>query len=121
MNDIIKASLDGVRDFADINTSVGTPIHTPSGVTVIPISRFSVGFLTGGVDFGGKKIMANQNFGGGGGTGVSVTPIGFLTIDANANVNLIKLDDSPKTTVEKAISLVENIPEIISKIKNNLS
>ena len=118
MSDIIKTSLDGVRDFADINTSIGAPILTESGVTVIPISKVSIGFATGGVDFGHKKIMANQSFGGGGTTGVSVTPVAFLTVDRNANVNLIKLGDGKQTTLDRAISLVENTPEIIGKIKN---
>jgi sporulation protein YtfJ len=121
MSDIIKTSLDGIRDFADINTSVGTPIMTPSGVTVIPISKVSIGFATGGVDFGAKKIMANQSFGGGGGTGVSVTPLAFLTVDKDANVNLIKLNESRLSALDKAISLVESTPEIIEKIKGALS
>lgn len=121
MSDIIRTSLDGIRDFADINASVGTPIVTQSGVTVIPISKVSVGFATGGVDFGAKKILPNQSFGGGGGTGVSVTPLGFLTVDQNANVTLIKLSDSTVNTVDRAISLIESTPEIIGKIKDVFS
>ena len=120
MSDIIKTSLDGVRNFADINTSVGTPIQTESGVTVIPISKVSIGFATGGVDFGGKRIMTNQSFGGGGGTGVSVTPIAFLTVNKNSEVNLIHLSDYRNSTVDKALSLIESTPEIISKIKDIL-
>ncbi len=121
MSDIIKTSLDGIRDFTDINTSIGTPIQTESGVTVIPISKISIGFATGGVDFGAKKIMASQSFGGGGGTGVSVTPIAFLTVDRNSNINLIRLTDNVANTVDKAISLIENSPNLISKIKDAFS
>ena len=121
MSDIIRASLDGIRDFADINTSVGTPIQTESGVTVIPISKISIGFATGGVDFGTKKLIPNQSFGGGGGTGVSVTPIAFLTVDKSSRVNLIRLGESTASTVDKALSLIENSPNIIAKIKDVFS
>ena len=118
MSDIIKTSLEGIRDFTDVKTAIGEPIETQSGVTVIPISKISVGFATGGVDFGAKKIIANQSFGGGGGTGISVTPIAFLTVGKNAEVNLIHLSSGHNSTVDKAISLIESTPEIIGKIKD---
>lgn len=121
MSDIIRTSLDGIRDFADINTSVGAPIVTQSGVTVIPISKVSIGLATGGVDFGAKKILPNQSFGGGGGTGVSITPLGFLTIDRNSNINLIKLSQNTENAIDKAISVIENSTSIISKIKDVFS
>lgn len=121
MSDIIRASLDGIRDFADINTSVGAPILTESGVTVIPISKISIGFATGGVDFGNKKILPNQSFGGGGGTGVSVTPIAFLTVDKSSKINLIRLNESTAATVDRALSVIENAPSIIGKIKDVFS
>ncbi len=121
MSEILKTSLDGIKDFTDVNTSVGSPIQTPSGVTVIPISKVSIGFATGGIDFVSKKLLANQNFGGGGGTGISVTPIAFLTVDKNANVNLIHLSHNATTTIDKALSLIESSPEIVGKIKDIFS
>ena len=118
MSDIIRTSLDGIRDFTDTNTSVGAPIETASGVTVIPISRVSIGFATGGVDFNTKKLLSNGNFGGGGGTGISVTPIAFLTVNKNSDVNLIHIGEDKFKTVDKALSLIESSPEIIGKIKD---
>lgn len=121
MSDIIKTSLDGIRNFTEMETAIGQPIHTQSGVTVIPVSRVSVGFATGGLDFGNKKILNNQNFGGGGGTGISITPVAFLTVGKNAEVNLIPISDSANTSIDRALSLIERSPDIVEKIKNALS
>ena len=120
MSEIIRSSLEGIRDFTDMESAIGNPIHTPSGVTVIPVSRVSIGFATGGLDYGSKKISSAQNFGGGGGTGVSITPIAFLTVGKNAEVNLIPINQSANN-FEKALSVIEHSPEIIQKIKDTLS
>lgn len=120
MSDIIRASLDGVKDFTDMDTVIGRAINTPSGVTVIPVSRVTVGFAGGGLDYGGKKITASQNFGGGSGTGVSITPLAFLTVDKNAEINLIPLAKQT-SDVERIAELIDKSPEIIQKIKNALS
>ena len=120
MSDIIKASLEGVRDFTGIETVIGNAINTQSGVTVIPVSRVSVGFAGGGIDFGARKMISNQNFGGGSGTGVSITPIAFLTVGPDASVNLISLGEKSVSSVDRIASLIESSPDIIEKIKNTL-
>ncbi len=120
ISDIIKASLDGVRTFTDMDTVIGNAINTPSGVTVIPVSKISVGFAGGGLDIGGKKLSSNQNYGTGTGSGVSVTPIAFLTIGRNAEVNLISIDQKVNTSVDRVTSLIEHSPEIIQRIKDVL-
>ena len=121
MSDIIKSSLEGVRSFTDMQTVVGNAIHTPSGVTVIPVSKVSVGFAGSGVDFGIKKLVGAQNFGSGSGSGVSITPIAFLTIGKNAEVNLIQITQDHDKSLDKITSLIEHSPEIIKKIKNTFS
>ena len=55
ITDLIKESLGGIREFMDANTVTGTPIETPTGTIIIPISKISMGFATGGLDFGKKK------------------------------------------------------------------
>ena len=120
MSDIIRASLDGIKSFTDMESVIGHAINTPSGVTVIPISKVSVGFAGGGLDYGGKKITAAQNFGGGSGTGVSITPIAFLTIDNDSQINLIPLSQTT-SDIERITSLIDRSPDIIQKIKNALS
>lgn len=120
MSDIIKASLDGIRTLTDMETVVGNAITTPSGVTVIPVSKISMGIATGGIDYGGRARMSTQNFGGGGGTGLSVTPIAFLTVGRDAEVNLIPLGSSGGE-LDRIAGLIERSPEIIEKIRNALS
>ena len=120
MSEIIRASLEGIKGFTDLDTVVGGVINTPSGVTVIPISRVTMGIATGGIDYGAKSLKLAQNFGGGGGTGVSITPIAFLTVDSQANVSLIHLKESPGD-VERITSLIEHTPDIARRLRDVLS
>lgn len=120
MSEIIKSSFDGIKEFTDMHNVIGEPINTPAGVTVIPISKITVGFAGGGLDYGQKKLTQNQNFGGGSGTGMSITPLGFLTVGKNADVNLIPIGES-SNNVDRIVSLIERSPDIIDRIKNRLS
>ena len=120
INEMLKATLDGIKSFTDIETIVGNVINTPSGVTVIPISKVTVGYAGCGIDYGQKKLTQAQNFGGGCGTGISITPIAFLTVGINADVNLIMLNDDKRGT-DKLLSIIERSPEIIEKIRSTLS
>ena len=119
MSDIIKASMDGIKSFTDMETVIGNAITTPNGVTVIPVSKVAMGIATGGIDYGGGGASSDQNFGGGGGTGLAITPIAFLTVGRDAEVNLIHINGG--ADVDKIVNLVERTPEIIEKIKNALS
>lgn len=119
MSDIIRASMEGIKSFTDMDTVIGNAINTPSGVTVIPVSKVTMGIATGGVDYGTKRLSFPQNFGGGGGTGLSITPIAFLTVGRDADINLIHLNES--SDIEKIASIIEHSPEIIAKIKSALS
>ena len=118
MSEMIKASIEGIKDFADVDTVFGKAITTPSGVTIIPVSRVSVGFATGGVDFqAARGGILPSNFGGGSGSGISIVPVAFLTIDSNAEINLIQINSKENSTINKAIDIIENSPTILEKIK----
>ncbi len=119
MSEIIRASIEGIKSVTELDTVVGTAIHTPSGVTVIPISKVTMGIATGGVDYGTKKLSYPQNFGGGGGSALSVTPIAFLTVDRDSVVNLVNLNADSGS--EKITELISSAPSIIEKIKSILS
>lgn len=121
MGDIIRASLDGIREFADADFSVGKPITAEGGITIIPISRISIGFASGGIDYGAKKFSGAQNFGGGGGTGLSITPMAFLTVTKTAEVNLIPISKDGSGGVDRALSFFERSPDLIQKIKDALT
>ena len=120
MNEYLEASFEGIRRVADMDTVIGKPINTPSGVTVIPISKITMGFATGGLDYGAKKFTPAHNSGAGGGTGVTITPLGFLTVSPSADVKLVPLADSV-SSIDKVASLIEHAPELISRIKDSLS
>lgn len=121
MGDIIKASMEGIRSFTDMDTVIGNAITTPNGVTVIPVSKVAMGIATGGIDYGDRRERHEQNFGGGGGTGLAITPVAFLTVGRDAEINLIHVNSSGSDDIEKITNLIEHSPEIIEKIKNVLS
>ena len=127
---IIETSLEKIKNVVDANTIIGTPINTPGGTTVIPVSKVMVGFASGGVDYLGKNAKksaeeahkggAITNFGGGGGTGVTVQPVGFLVIGADGNVQLLSVGAGSAGSGDKIDSIsniIEKSPDIIGKIK----
>jgi sporulation protein YtfJ len=133
IGEIIRNSLDSIREIADANTIIGEPISTPNGTTIIPVSKVSLGIASGGVDFknekNGQNAPAAQNakkerpksFGGGGGTGLSISPVAFLVISADGSVEMLNInnvDTRPNNIVESLTDMVERAPEIISKIKS---
>lgn len=120
MNDMIKSSLESIKDFTDMHNVIGEVINTPSGVSVIPVSKITVGFAGGGIDFGQKKLTHAQSIGSGSGTGISITPLAFLTVGKDANVNLISLNQA-SGNLDRIISLIEKSPDIIDKLRDKMS
>lgn len=123
LEEIIRTSLENIRSMIDANTVIGSPISTSNGVTVIPISKVSVGYASGGLDFNGKDKPANlpQNFGGGGGTGVSINPVGFLVVKNDGNIEMINVGQvaaGSNDPIEQITSLIERCPDIVRRIKN---
>ncbi len=122
IKELIRSSLEQVRTIIDADTIVGKQIVTPSGTVIIPISKVSMGFASGGLDLPTKITSADgkKNFGGGGGTGVSVTPVGFLTVTPDGVVDMIPMTTESLTPVEQVAELIYNAPDIIGRIKNIL-
>ena len=119
LQDMIRTSLESIRAMVDANTVVGTPVNTPSGTTIIPISKVSVGYASGGLDFASKT--AQKNFGGGGGTGLSVQPVCFLAVNAAGEVEVLPVaKNGPSDPVERVADLIEKTPDIIGRIKRIL-
>ena len=121
MSEIIKTTLEGINDFTDVNSVVGSVIQAPNGMSIIPISKISVGFLGGGADYGQKKLSQSQSFGGGSGAGISISPIAFLTIAPDSTVNVINLTNETKSSTDRISGIIDRTPEIIQKIKQTLS
>ncbi len=122
ISELIKEALGSVREFLDANTVTGTPIETASGTVIIPISKISMGFAGGGNDYASKNATPKQknNFGGGGGTGVSVVPIGFLVVDSEGKVEMININNPGNDVGSSIESIVEKLPSIIGKLKTTL-
>ena len=107
---IMNVTLENLKAMVDADTIIGTPI-TVGEVSLIPISKVSFGLATGGSDIPSKS--PNALFGGGGGAGVTVTPIAFLSV-SGSNVKMLQVN-SDTTVVNK---LIDETPEIINKIKS---
>lgn len=102
-----------LREMVNENSVVGEPIVTADGVTIIPVSKVSVGFGGGGSDFVSKNLNHHENpFGGGVGAGVKVTPVAFLVIK-EGNVRMIPVATPANTTADR---LVEMVPDTLDKI-----
>ena len=106
---IMNVTLDNLKAMVDADTIIGTPI-TVGEVTLIPISKVSFGLATGGSDIPSKNPSAM--FGGGGGAGVTVTPIAFISI-SGTNVKMLQVN-AEITPVNK---LIDEAPELIGKVK----
>lgn len=111
---VLNSALDGIKKMVDVDTVIGDPIHANDNVTLIPISKVSFGFAAGGSSFG--KEPAKDNFGGGAGGGVKVTPVAFLVITGE-NVKVISVSETPDA-VDKIASCV---PEVMDKLSALLS
>ena len=119
MRDVVRSSLEEIARFAGENAAIGTPIETSAGITVIPVCRVSVGSLTGGVDLDESKKSENRRFGGGGGTGVSVNPVAFLTVSRERGAELIPVSPSEASVnVDRIATLIENAPDLVRRLKN---
>lgn len=109
---IMNNAFGKMKTLIDADTVIGTPVKTSDGVSIIPISKVTMGFLTGGGEY---SDMSRQNysqypFAGGSGAGVSVSPIGFLVSDGKS-VKLISVDD--KSAFDKILNL---IPDVVANL-----
>ncbi len=121
-SDLIKSAIESVKSIIDANTVTGTPINTDSGTIIIPISKVFIGITSGGVDFFDKKgVSDKKGFGGGGGTGVTLSPVGFLVIDPSGKVELLNLNAEPKDVVAHIFDFIQESPELFKKLKGLFS
>ncbi len=117
LKQVIDATLENLKNIISTDTVIGEPITVMEGTVVIPVSKVSVGFTSGGVDFDGKKTD-NKHFGGGNGAGVSVNPIAFLVI-TSSGVQLLNINKeaSANTLADTISDFLVKSPELISKFK----
>ena len=106
---MMDTTLQKIREMVDASTVIGDPVVAGS-TTVIPVSKISYGFASGGSDLPVKQ--QKDCFGGAGGAGVTVLPVAFLVISPG-DVKLLQVD-AKHGTVDKAI---DALPEVIEKIR----
>ena len=106
---LVGATVEKIREMADANTIIGTPISIDANTTIIPVSKVTMGFASGGSDVGAKATK--EMFGGGSGAGVSITPIAFLVV-TNGTVRTVQLAEHV-SPIDNAINA---LPELVDKL-----
>lgn len=106
---VLNGAMDGIKNLVDVDTVIGDAIRVNEDVTIIPISKVTCGFASGGSGFGSNP--QNEHFGGGAGGCVKVNPIGFIVIKGD-NVRMLPISET-MSGLDKIIDLV---PEMVDKI-----
>ena len=111
IGELMQNTMENVKNILKVDTVVGDPIYTPDGIMLVPISRISVGFGGGGVEFSSKKA-GERPYGGGNATGVKIEPMGFLIIKDGV-VRMVNVTPPASNTVDRVIDLV---PQVMDRI-----
>ena len=114
---MMGTTLNKIRQMVDVNTVMGDPVTTPDGTVIIPISKISYGFASGGSDLPSKTHAEKNYFGGGAGAGVTVTPLAFLTI-SRGNVRLLQIDPY-NSSADRVIGMIPEVADKINEFMNS--
>ncbi len=129
LKQVIDASVENLKKAMSVDTIVGSPITLPDSTVIIPVSKVSVGFTSGGVDFDSKVNPKKEmpHFGGGNGAGMSVTPVAFL-VCSGGEVRILNMSSSAAggdnivgsvtELLEKSPAILERLISVIKKDKN---
>lgn len=112
VNKLVERSLRDLNNLVDVNTVVGNPIATASGYQIIPVSKVTMGYLSGGGDLGEVKVIKSDEtvpFAGGSGAVVSLKPAGFLLDDGKTCQYILAGDDPLDNLIDKAADLLKGL------------
>lgn len=119
IENLMRTTMENLRDMIDVNTVIGDPVETKDGTFIIPISKVSFGFASGGSEFGTERIINEKDdrypFGGGSGAGVTVRPIAFLVLKGDS-VRLLPVGHT--NTYDK---IVDTVPQVLDMIMDFLN
>ena len=107
---LMDSTLKNIKNMVDVNTIIGDPIKAGEDITIIPVSRVAFGFGSGGSEFGNKEKAGEQNFGGGVGGGVTISPVAFLVVQ-KSGVKMINVDQASPLD-----RLVDMAPDVLEKV-----
>ena len=113
---MMGTTMDKIKEMADVNTVIGDPITTADGTVIIPISKVSYGFASGGSDLPSKSQPNRELFGGGAGAGVTITPVAFLTV-SDGNVRLLQPDPF-NSSVDRIIGMAPGFMDAVTGLLN---
>ena len=119
LENLVKGGIEKIKEMVDVQTIIGEPVVAPNGTVIVPVSKVSIGFGSGGSDLPTKN--AKDLFGGGVGGGVTISPVAFIVIAADGSVKLLQLTvNAPKENAALALvpDIVEKITSMIGKDKN---
>ncbi len=111
---LMYTAMQSIKEIVDVNTIVGDAVQTPDGTVIIPISSVKLGFAVGGSEFGGAKKgteIAKNNFGGGAGGGIAISPVAFL-VAGEGRVRLMSVNQ--KTSIYDKV--LDVVPSAIDKL-----
>ena len=107
---LMGVTIEKIRDMVNAETIIGDPIHVDD-TTIIPVSRVTFGFASGGSDVGPNSNK--QMFGGGSGAGVKIEPVAFLVI-REGTTRVLPVAMPPMTTLDR---VVEMMPDLVDKVE----
>lgn len=116
VENLMKSTMENLRDMIDVNTVVGDAVETRDGSYIVPISKVTFGFASGGSEFGNEKNTSSDKerklpFGGGSGAGVTVKPVAFLVVKEDS-VRLLPVDQD--NTYDR---IVDSVPQVLDMFK----
>lgn len=116
LNEMLGVSMQKIREMIDVNTVIGSPITTPDGVQIIPVTKVAIGYGGGGSDYATKNYPQNRDnaFGGGAGAGVTITPVAFLVIRGES-VRMLPVSEPASNSIER---LIEQLPDLLDRVEN---
>jgi sporulation protein YtfJ len=123
---LMKTTMNSLKEMVDVNTIIGDPVQSPDGLVIIPVSKITFGFASGGSEFNRNKNSESSTdnslpFGGGSGAGVSVQPVGFI-VAGNNQIKLLTVDEGNtalSNLFDFASKLTDTIQKAVVKNKDN--
>lgn len=118
VSELLGISMEKVKEMADVNSIIGNPIKLDDGTTIIPISKVSYGFASGGSDLPSK--YDKDLFGGGAGAGVTIKPEGFLVISPDGAAKMVNMEassDPISVAIDKVPGIIDKVSGFMSKRK----
>lgn len=124
IENLMKSTMENIRDMVDVNTIIGDTVETRDGTFIIPISKVSFGFASGGSEFECNEKKPNSQdsefpFGGGSGAGVSIKPVAFLVVrEKSVRLLPVELDNTYDRIVDTVPQVIDMLKDLFNKSDN---